>query len=458
MTLAYTTADCVEERLLESLKQKMADMETRLKDRFAAGDISLQGPDAKIDAGSGPRIADLSRLESRDASQTKKSEGRAPQWSEQVTPSRKVGFQQAQSLQNSNSRQAKKMETHENLNLEPVAVGKNLVSADVAARYDIQKLKERLRKALPADDLPPKSNMSTGLNFKPQQKIEEKRSVLEESRAIKSNRQLEFIKIEHLSSTVQSWKNHESDPIREISSRSRNVEVPNSIRLGDTARRASDFGANTDTNKYLSRTMSADVINTSSHTVRIFELDMKIAKLRRENSSCESSFTSKTNQISKENVKPPTATPRYDQQKSRDHNAMSSGVKLNLQKMLAPSDSVKIPAYLMSGKLTRPSPRLFPNSTRAEAQKSLLYTPIKEQTSMTNHLGHTRTNSRTFAATPFHQNTIQKHYVPLSSNSAMNKMENIFGTFSKTRAYWEPIKIGGCAHNPNFSLSAKKTI
>lgn len=436
MTAAYTTADCVQEKLLESMKSRMADMESRLRERFETGDILLNQAESKNQSMLDSMVGEYSRQDSKETLMIKRTESKVPQWSEKLTPSRQMGGEPTQAFRNSNPRQVKRPEFEENLNHQPQVSAKHLVNTQGYERCDIEKLKERLRKALPDDDLDPKSNFSTKFALKSKPNLQEVRLLEDVPREIKSKTHFDTIKIEEFSSTGKSWNNYKTEPLKEMSRPTRNIDLSHTSKLEDLFGGTNDFASTIDAGRNLIRSISADITNGPNHAARLVDLDIKIAKLRRENSHCESSFASKSKQVSKENSRPILATPGNEIPKNRDQAFMSSGVKVNLERMLAPSESVKIPAYLMSGKLAKPLPRPLKGSSREEPENSVLYTPTRDQISMVNHLDHSRTKVKAMAVTPIQINTVQKPFVP-SISSAMSKMENIFGTFTKTKSYWE---------------------
>ena len=438
MTSTYTTADCVEEQLLESLKKRMADMESKLKDRLAMTEGGMESEEPKsfayID-----KMSEVSKSDSIDKPQFKKQQGVATGWSPQVTPVRKEPLKETLSMQNSNSRQFSRLDIQDNGTKDSKNFGNIIESNGVFTRGDLNKLKERLRKALPTQEEHPKLTLTNAFPFKAKDSASGMSEVKGDEPS--KHRHYELFKTEPTSSR-KPWLKDPCEPLQDISLNNPAIsgihrsmrKVESNIGLGFDS---SGVLKTDDLRKFMSRTPSEDILSTMSYKDRMGELEDKISRLRKENHDCKGgnkkSSKSEISDYSQAKVKPnrhETLNSGYE-----GSRVLSSGLKSNLAMLMKPSGSVKIPAYLLANKVCRPSAAPYFHSSRKEPEPDLLRTPIKPSSHQMNRSGSLNFTAKLNDETP-KQVSFKKQIAPYQSK-ALQKMNSLVDTFMKTKAYWD---------------------
>lgn len=444
MTTTYTTADCVEEQMLASLKSRIESMEATLKDKLASGDVTLDNPATIINSKFESECGEIFRSDPKEASWEINRVIPPTVKSSSVTPNRKFVGSEARSVQNSNFEYQKQTQnqtsSHQAQNL-----GKMINETGVFTRCDLNKLKERLRKALPTQEDQVKISISNGQPLKAKDKMSQIAISVDDGPT--KAKPYGIFKTEPTASQ-HTFEDKAKDHISEVSYTKNYKDLLHSSRKKTDP--IIDFNLKCKTvtpdNNFL-RQYSSDSIHSNSYYQRMEELETKISRLQKENSNAGKHLEKKSNTnktLDQSSLK--FQTPRSSYQEKKDgERSLNTALKSNINMLLKPSERIKIPAYLMANKIGRPSAKVYFQSSRKEStekrdnDKHIIVTPMKSNDSKMNKSQTINLTTHSSLFTPKHPQYMKNQSA--SSSRACQKMEHMLDSFLKTKSYWEDIHV-----------------
>lgn len=443
MKTAYTTPSCVEEDMLAALKAKMAAMEATLKDKLASGEVSLETPQERPLPHNDHVTADMQMDFGVSLGRQPKARIPGGFHSAAATPTRKQAEHDCRSKANSNSGLQQTFQLNESTQNQSRQVPLPVDNSSLFTRGDLAKLKDRLRKALAPPEAPAQT---TENNIPTKTKLRMAQVMMGSScEEKKSQKPYGIFKTEPTPIGLDR-AGVVKEPLKEVTAQntyysesSTDKKYGSSIQNDERLK----FEKQLAFNRSLHRTYSNDVLAPKNHVQKMEDLEAKISRLKLENEKTSSWLDQKIDKFSNKNTNLQFKySSRKENEQHRDDELFTSAVKSNINKMLTPSSGIKIPAYLMVNKVGRPSAKMYFESgkkQKSDIEKPFLITPLKTEGSKLNRSETINFTSQSSMITP--KQPLLGKKITSSSSRATQKMDSLFDSFLKTKAYWDQVHL-----------------